>query len=194
MPPNPSFADLMARLRAGDPEAAQQVFQRFARRLIGLAGTRLDGLLRQKVDPDDVMQSAFRSFFSRQADGQFELQSWDSLWALLAVITIRKCGRVSERYYSAARDVNREVAAGEDDETGEDPLCLSREPTPAEAAILADMVESLMRLLSSRDRQIVSLSLQGYTPQEVGEKIGRSERTVQRVLKDVRAWLQEKMM
>src|SRR5690242_9456367 len=57
----PSFADLMARLRAGDDAAAAALFQRFATRLIALARGRLDGLVRRKVDPEDVVQSVFRS-------------------------------------------------------------------------------------------------------------------------------------
>ena len=54
----------MARLRAGDNAAAAEVFRRFANRLIGLARTHLDARVRQKVDPEDVMQSALKSFES----------------------------------------------------------------------------------------------------------------------------------
>jgi hypothetical protein len=39
---NPSFEDLMARLRAGQNDAATEVFNRFAGRLIALARKQLD--------------------------------------------------------------------------------------------------------------------------------------------------------
>jgi RNA polymerase sigma-70 factor (ECF subfamily) len=87
-----TFAELMARLSQGDEAAAVQIFQRYAQRLIALARDRLGQVLRQKVDPEDVMQSVFKSFFARHADGQYKLDSWDSLWALLTTITLRKCG------------------------------------------------------------------------------------------------------
>ena len=70
MPQSESFDDVMGRLRAGDQSAAAtEIFQRFARRLIGLARTRLDDRVRSKVDAEDVLQSVFRSFFVRQAVG-----------------------------------------------------------------------------------------------------------------------------
>src|SRR5208282_598146 len=50
MPPDPSFDALMNRLQAGDQDAAVQIFDRFTRRLIGLARAHLDTLIRQKVD------------------------------------------------------------------------------------------------------------------------------------------------
>src|SRR5690348_6415942 len=93
-----SFADLMARLRQGDQDAAAQLFQQYARRLIGLAHRRLDDRLRQKADPEEVMQSVLKSFFVRQRQGQFELDNWDSLWALLVRITLHKCGHRVEYY------------------------------------------------------------------------------------------------
>lgn len=190
MPNEPSFADLMARLRQGDQEAAAVVFRRFARRLIGLARTHLDGRLRRKVDPEDVLQSAFRSFFVRQADGQFDLAGWDSLWSLLALITLRKCGRQAELFRTGFRDVGRELdLAGEADDSHWQ--ALSADPNPAEAAILAETVEQLMKALPGvRERQMLELSLQGYSLQEISGQVSRSERTVHRVLTLVRARLE----
>ncbi len=66
-----TFDDLMARLNDGDDEAAAEIFNRFVRRLIFLARSRLNAQVRQKEDPEDVVQSVFRSFFTRQVEGQF---------------------------------------------------------------------------------------------------------------------------
>ncbi len=110
MTAEPSFDDLMARLRAGDQAAASQLFHRFACRLIGLARGRLDALVRQKVDPEDVVQSVFKSFFLRHASGQWDLGGWDGLWALLTVLTVRKCGRHAVHYRAGRRDVRREAS------------------------------------------------------------------------------------
>src|SRR5438477_5807330 len=136
MPNEPSFDDLMARLRVGDNDAATQVFHRFANRLIELARRRLDPQIRQKLDPEDVLQSVFRSFFVHQAAGEITgLESWDNLWSLLVVITLRKCGRRVEYFHTASRDVQREKPSPvSEDESGADCGTSSDEPTPSEAA------------------------------------------------------------
>lgn len=188
------FSDLMARLRAGDDRAeaaAAEIFHRFASRLIGLAARHLDERLRQKVDPEDVMQSAMKSFFGRQAGGQYDLSGWDSLWSMLVVITLRKCGHKAEHFRAACRDVAREQALTNPDESARSWEALSREPTPSQAALLAEAVQQVMASLEDeRERQMLELSLQGYSVPEISTKVGRSERTVQRVLTRVRKRLE----
>jgi RNA polymerase sigma-70 factor (ECF subfamily) len=187
-----SFEDLLARLRAGDDDAATEVFNRFARRLIGLAHARLDQQVKRKADPEDVVQSVYKSFFVRFAEGQFDLKSWDSLWSLLTVLTVRKCGQHIDYFHAARRDVRGEVPmspgpAGDDARTPWE--AIDRDPTPAEAAVLTELVEQVQRGLEPRHRAIVSLALQGHGPAEVSAQLGCSERTVRRVLERVREWL-----
>ncbi len=192
MPSDESFDDLMARLRRGDNDAAAQLFQRFATRVIGLARARLDQRIRQKVDPEDVLQSVLKSFFVRYADGQYDLRDWDSLWSLLVSITLHKCGHKIRNFHAGRRDVRREgTAPPANDDTVRTWEGLAREPNPEEAAALADEVEALVRDLSERDRAIVSLRLQGYTPTETAAQLGLLERTVCRVLERVRRRLRE---
>jgi RNA polymerase sigma-70 factor (ECF subfamily) len=81
-----SFAHLMIRLREGDEAAATEVFRRFLRRLIVLASHQFDSWIRHRVDVEDVVQPAYRSFFAGQGEERFELADRDSLWGLLAVI------------------------------------------------------------------------------------------------------------
>jgi RNA polymerase sigma-70 factor (ECF subfamily) len=186
-----AFDQLMTRLRAGDQGAAAQVFDRFANRLIGLARACLDRRLRRKVDPEDVVQSVYKSFFFRQAQGQFNPSDWDNLWSLLTVITVRKCGRWKMHFLSQKRDINSELTPppGLDDSTP-DWEALADDPTPAEAAILNETLECLLRSLEGRDRDIVSLSLQGYSPVEISKELGRPRRTVFRVLARVKKRLE----
>lgn len=178
-----SFDDLIGRLRAGDDRAATQVFNRFAYRLIGLVRMRTAGLLRRKMDPEDVLQSVFRSFFIRFAEGQFELKDWGDLWGLLTLITLRKCDTSLAFFRAARRDVLREASPGDDVAAWE---TLAREPSPEEAAALAETVECLLRGLDERERQVTALHLQGYSIPEIGDQVGCSERTVHRLLAYVR--------
>ena len=123
-----SFHDLMSRLDSGESDAQTDVFQRFSQRLVKLARARLDDRLNRTTDPDDVAQSVWRSFFVRQAEGQFEFKDWGGLWAILTVMTIRKCGRRSVAAQREKRDVNREVAIQGGSSEGSDSLRWSARP------------------------------------------------------------------
>ena len=185
-----SFQDWIGRLRAGDDEAASRLFHRYARRLVGLASRKLALGLRRKVDPEDVVQSVFRSFFVRHADGQYELQDWDSLWAILTVITVRKSINQGKFHTRERRDAYREVAspAAGDSHSGWE--LAASDPTPEEALMLAETVDHLMQQHDERDREIVTLALQGFSVREISEQVHYAERTVRRVLQRVREYLE----
>src|SRR4051812_41825798 len=117
MAPSDSFPSLMVRLEAGDPEAATLVHDRYARRLIGLALKALPGWLQAKVGPEDIAQSVFRTFFRRAADRCFDLASEDALWALLAELPLRKCGRWSRHFSARKRTPGREASLSPGDES-----------------------------------------------------------------------------
>lgn len=187
-----AFNTLMARLRAGDEDAATQIFRRYANRLVGLARTRLDPVLQQKTSPEDVLQSVFKSFFMRAAEGQFELGDWDNLWSLLTLLTIRKCARWADYYRAQRRDVRRETPLPTGTEDAPPAWeALNRDPTPAEALLLTETVERLLADLKPRDREMVVLSLQGETTSKIATELGCAERTVERVLERVRKRLME---
>jgi RNA polymerase sigma-70 factor (ECF subfamily) len=187
MDQHPSFDDLASRLERGEQDAASELFLRFANRLIALAQSHLDTRVRRKVDPEDVLQSVFSSFFVRLRAGKVELTDWGSLWGILVTITARKCGRKIEAFHAACRDVRREARlpdAADSSQPHWDPAGL--DPTPSEAAVLADTVEQLLRGFEDRQREIVSLALQGYSHVEIGAQVGRTQRTVRRTLERVR--------
>jgi RNA polymerase sigma-70 factor (ECF subfamily) len=193
MSTDPSFEDLMAKLNAGDQSAAAEIFKRYAHRLIGLARTHLDGMMRQKVDPEDVVQSVFRSFFQRNLEGNWNLDDWDSLWSMLTVITVRKCGHRIEHFRALRRDIRREVSASPRDDSSSSSAWegIAREPTPEEATRLHETIEQLMRELDERDRPILTLALQGFTVQEIADQITRTERTVYRAMERIKKRLLE---
>ncbi len=191
MPAESSFAAVMTRLRAGEASAAREIFDRFASRLIGLARVHLDCKVRQKVDPEDILQSACKSFFVRFAQDQFDLTSWDSLWALLTVMTVRKCNRWTAYFRTGKRNVNAEATPLPGSDSEPDWQALAPEPTPAEAVLLADLVEGLLREQFPENRPIVSLALQGHSAAEISRQLNRPERTVSRVLKKVRERLEQ---
>jgi RNA polymerase sigma factor (sigma-70 family) len=185
-----SFDDLIARLRRGDADAGVVLFERFANRLIALARRHLDGRLRGKVDPEDVMQSVFKSFLRLQREEAVVLRGWDDLWSLLTVIALRKCGHRLAHYLAARRDIRRESAppAQGDEEAAWE--AIAREPTPLEAAMLGDTLEQLLRPLELRDQQLVALALQGYTREEIAKQLDCTKRTVFRIIERLRGQME----
>lgn len=184
-----SFAALMDRLRSGDDAAARQIFDRFAGRLLALSRRRFGGRLAHRADPEDVVQSAFKSFFIRHRAGGLRFGDWDDLWGLLTLIARRKCADRAGYLRAGKRDVRRESS----DTEGPDPpwqLAPDRGPRPEEAAALAEALERLVRSVPADDRPILELSLQGYTSAEIGLRLGRALRSVQRVRELIRKRLE----
>jgi RNA polymerase sigma-70 factor (ECF subfamily) len=172
-------AELLQRLRAGDPQAAEQLFARYARRLTRLAEQHLSRKLAGRLDGEDVVQSVFRTFFRRGAEGEFTLDSSAQLWRLLVKITVLKA-RAKGRYHSAdRRDAGAEHPGDSD---GWLPEALAHEPGPEEAAILVDQVEALLRGLPPLHARVLECRLQGHNVSDVAEQLGVSRQTVHRVL------------
>ena len=186
-----SFAHLIARLRSGEDAAAREVFERFTGRLVALARHRFNRLLARKVDPEDVVQSAFKSFFIRHRAGKLDVGDWDALWRLLTLITLRKCADRAEYFLADRRDAAREATApvgGNEQEAWL--VALDRQPRPEEAAVLAETVEYLFRDLSAHECPVLELSLQGYTASEISVRLGRAERSVRRLREHIRKRLE----
>lgn len=168
-------------------------FDRFTRRLVGLARTHLDARLQHKIEPEDVVQSVYRSFFLRYGNELPEERGFEGLWPLLTLITVRKCADRVRYYQAERRKISREATGG--GAAGDDrPLpwqeAVSREPTPEHAAVLAETLENLLANLDADERSIIELSLQGFSTQEVSERLGRAERSVRRVRERVRKHLE----
>jgi RNA polymerase sigma-70 factor (ECF subfamily) len=179
-----AFDRLTDRLRRGDEDAAAEVFHRFAHRLIALARSQLDTWVRTRVEAEDVVQSVFRSFFTRFGTGQFQLNDWDSFWAVLTLITVRKCANRIEFCQAAKRDPRRKAHPPKFHDRPVE--ALDRAPTPSEAAILSETLGLLLKQLPPRDRDILTLHLQGHDIAAISAQVRRTERTVRRTLERAR--------
>src|SRR5262249_61947857 len=104
-----TFARLMEQLRAGEDGAARAVFERYAGQLVALARRQTDERRAGKVSPEDVVQSAFKSFFVRQRAGRLDVGSWQGLWGLLTLITLRKVADRAAYHQAGKRDLAREL-------------------------------------------------------------------------------------
>jgi RNA polymerase sigma-70 factor, ECF subfamily len=173
------FQDVISRFRAGDEGAAGEIFRRFVVRLTALAATQFDAGRRFRADPEGVVQSVYRSFFARDLKTPFQLDGWEGLWSLLAVITIRKCARKRRR---AAGPVTVDQDFLE---------AVDRQPTPDEALALNDLIARIFQTVDPDDRTKADLILQGFTAVEIASRCNCSERTVRRLRDFIRAKVEE---
>ena len=188
-------ADLMARWRGGDQDAAQELFARYAERLRALARSRLSARLARHVDPEDVVQSAYRSFFTGARAGRYSLRRSGDLWRLLAAITLHKVQRQVEHRTAGKRAAGRKLPPAEESGPfGPPDKALAREPTPEEAAALTDTLERMFRGLEPLQRRMVELRLQGCALDEIAAAVQRSERTVRRLLELMKQRLRQECL
>jgi RNA polymerase sigma-70 factor (ECF subfamily) len=182
---------LAAHWREGDQQAAAELFRRYADRLIALARSRLSAQLARRVDPEDVVQSAYRSFFASTRDSRYEVPHGGDLWQLLVTITLHKLQHQVRKWRTGKRAAQRDQNFASEESLLALPVHkLTSEPTPLEAVALADLLEQIMRGLEARERRMLELRLQGHNLEEIAASTQRSRRTVRRVLEGVKEQLE----
>jgi RNA polymerase sigma-70 factor (ECF subfamily) len=178
---------LFKRYTSGDSEAADAIFDRYVRRLVGLAGQRLAPALRRRVDPEDVVQSAMRSFFVHARAGDYVLARSGDLWRLLAAITLHKLRDQVDRNRAGRRDYRRERDCESGDERlarGAEPV--ARRPTPDEEFAAVEQLQAIVQELPESVRSALTLRLAGNRIEDIAAVMQRSERTVRRLLETAR--------
>ena len=173
------FDDLMRRVRSGDDAAETALFRRYVRRLNALVARRFVARWRDLADVELVVLSACKSFFLRHRRGELRVEDPDGLWAVLAMITLRKCADRLRYLRAARRDTGRDGEWPDDDDGEASPM--DRSPAPDEVAVANETVRALLDAMSAEDGPIVEHLLIGYTAEEIAERLDCSERTVRRV-------------
>ena len=202
MNPRGSVTRWIAQLEDGDVGAAQQqIWNRYFRRLVGLARTKLGDAPRRTEDEEDVALSALNSFFGGVEEGNFpQLRDRTNLWPLLAKITARKAVNQRERQLAAKRGGGRvrgeSALANPNSDSPISPTDLAVDDlTPEFLVTLRDECRRLLELLPDPQLQeIVRMKLAGYTNREIAEKLEVVERTIERKVQLIRNhWVQDEL-
>lgn len=189
-------------MSGGDERAAHLLWEQYFDRMVRLARRKFDqiGINRRAADEEDIALSAMNSFYKRAADGQFCLGDRQELWKLLVTITVRKAyaelkrQKAKKRGEGQVRGESIFLKAGSDgEEMGGIGQVLGEEPTPELAALAAEGCEQLLALLEDETLvQVARYKLDGYTNEEIAEKLDCVPRTVERKMRLIRdKWAKE---
>jgi len=141
-------------------------------RLVQLARGRLRNLPGLANYDEDLALRSFYSVYRRLQDPErpLELAGRDDLWRLLATRTISRAIDLIRRH-------RPEEAPNDQDLT----QLLTREPTPEEAAEVADECRRLLDSLPELElRQIALWKVEGYTNEEIATRMDCVPRTIER--------------
>ncbi len=176
---SPSDRQLLDDFQHGQTEAASEIYERYWNRLFALARRRTGFDLAQRLDPEDVVQSVFRTFFRRAADGSYELPDGDTLWKLLMVITLNKIRTLADYHRAAKRDVRKTK------ELEFLTQSLSKSSIEAED-LLGWTIRELTESLPPEHQRIIEMRIKGFKIEEIAATCQRSKRTTERVLQSFR--------
>lgn len=180
-----SVTGLYERFRSGDEQAVALLWKRYFPRLIGLARSTLGGRVMRVADTDDVVQSAFASFWKGASGGKFEAPTnRENLWNLMGVITVRKARKLIEREQTAKRGGGRRAEA----------LSAASEPASPDNAALDMFCNELFDLLEPELRGIAALRMMGHTNREIAAMLECSERKIERKLQLIRVVWEDELV
>jgi RNA polymerase sigma-70 factor (ECF subfamily) len=176
----------MRRVQGGQSDASTQLYLRYAQRLHALVVSQSSPDLARRVDPEEIVQSIFRTFFRRAAQGDYAIPDGEEIWRLLLVIALNKVRAAGAFHRAAKRDVRMTVGGAAydravDSQSGHDEGAL---------AVLKMVIDELLEEMPAANRQIIELRIEGHEVNEIADKVERSKRTVERVLQAFRARLE----
>lgn len=190
-----------------DSAALAAAWKDFCIPLHAVAARFLGPQVRSRVDPEDIVQSAYRTLYRRAKSAAADAAGPPPpdpssapddpglLWKLLLTVTIRKA--INKRI--AELRAKRSAAATFSGD-GPDWAGAVAAPTPAEVAEQAEAVADLKACLIRgfeyvAHQRIATLILEGLSAKEIAARIGCVERTVFRVKREMEeaavAWLDE---
>lgn len=172
---------LVEAVRDGDESASTELYQRYARRVVGLVDSQMSDWLRGVTEAEDIAQSVFRSIFRGVQGGDYEAPPGNTLWSLIAVIAVRKTRRRATHHLAKRRDSKRSVALEPTD-------AVSSADGEEFASMTLDLRDALASL-SEGDQETLALRIQGNTVEEIAETLNRSGRTIERRLQRIREHL-----
>jgi len=183
----------IADLKAGDPDAAEQLASRYFDRLVQLARKHLGNAPRRVADEEDIAISVFHRLCAGADQGRFpKLEDREDLWAVLLTVTK---GKVTDQIRHLTRrkrgggDVRGHSVLGykANGEPVDFSECVNDELTPEFLTQLDEEHQRLLDMLrDDNHRNIAVWRMEGYSNDEIAERLQISVKSVERKLRHIR--------
>ncbi|MGL4554137.1 MAG: RNA polymerase sigma factor [Gemmataceae bacterium] len=164
--PEETFAELIARVRAGDDQAAESLVRRYEPEIRREVRFLLrDPFLRRSFDSMDICQSVMSSFFLRAALGEYDLNRPDDLIRLLISMTRNKVVDATRRQRAQRRDHRRATSIDAID-------LASATPSPSQIVEGRELLTAFRDRLSDEERKLADLRAGGREWAEIAGEVG----------------------
>jgi RNA polymerase sigma-70 factor (ECF subfamily) len=165
---DPSFAEFLRRVRAGEEWAAVELVRRYEPALRLEIRLRLkDPRLRRLLEPEDLCQSVLKSFFVRAASGLYDLENPTKLLALLRAMARNKVAKQARKHRALRRDLRRDVSLD-----GDTLSVAASGPSPSRIAIGREFMDAFRGRLTAEERRLADLRSQGCEWAEIAREVG----------------------
>ena len=182
--PDHDSDELIARARAGDQAAWEELFRTCYPKVIRVVRRKLDRPMRSLYDSTDFVSDVMKSLAANL--DRLDFPSLGSLIAFLAQAAEQKVIDEYRRRHTLKRDITRDRALVTSNGTDIKPLSLaSPDPTASQVAQASEARERLLAGQDEMERTVIELRRLGYTNVEIAERTGWNIRKVQRFLKEL---------
>ncbi len=187
-------------IRRGNPAGAEVVWDRYFPQLVRLAREKVRSISGRMADEEDVALSALESFCRAAQRGCFpDLADRDGLWRLLFHKVVHKAvdlARHERRKIRGAGRVRCESAfGGRTLASGHQGLAQvpDDKASPELAAMMAEQCRRLLQCLEPDLQGLALARMEGYSNEEIAQRMRRSVRTVERRLRLIRRKWEKEM-
>lgn len=158
------FQTLMARLRRGDPRAAEELVARYQPTLLRLIRVRrVDRRLSRAQSESDIFQAVMASFFVRATLGQYDLTGPEDLLRLLAIMVRNKVADEARR-----KDLGRDAEELE----GAAAAVPAPGPSPSVVAATRELAAAARARLPADLREVLALRDESLGWNEIATRVG----------------------
>lgn len=163
---DPSFGDLITRVRAGDDAAATDLVRRYEPEIRREVRFLLrDPFLRRSFDSMDICQSVMGSFFLRAALGEYDIDRPEDLIRLLISMTRNKVVDATRRQRAQRRDHRRATSLDAVD-------IEAVTPSPSKVVEHRELLSALRGKLNDEERRLADLRALGREWADIAAEVG----------------------